>query len=408
MKIQVKKSDIFALLILLFPICHLIGGNLEYFDEIIGVVSFVYVMMALVSNQLKSYNLYMALLLLAVSFIGLISNFFSKLITDLFPIFVDLLWLWKTFATYIFFSQMCEDEGRKERIISILQYPAKLVIVLLLITSVIGQFINIGVTGSERINGIMPYGFFWNNGIQTGWLAFCCVLILSIAKISNKEFYAYLTMTIIPLLLTTSSLVYCWIATIVLLLLLMRKNDKFKFRYIVIIVLGVMAFVSTDLQFYFSGDQDSVRKTLFEYAIKVANMYFPFGSGFATYGSEMAIRYYSKLYISFGWRNSWALNPNSGYLNDNFFASIIGQFGWFGFALYLLTFFQIFLSINNSNINKRAKIVTIATVLTIFAVMIGSASAKSLMGICTFAVLGIVCGQSNSKKRTNIKERAMI
>ena len=126
-------------------------------------------------------------------------------------------------------------------------------------------------------------------------------------------------------------------------------------------------------------------------------MYCPLGSGFATSGSDMAQRYYSQLYDLFGWRNSWGFGPDSTFLNDNFFASIIGQFGWIGFAVYLYAMFRLFMMVNSKLVKKRIKITGIATVLTMLAVMIGSASVKSMMGICTFVVLGLVAAEVQSK-----------
>ncbi|MGN1134507.1 MAG: hypothetical protein ACI4RN_08670, partial [Oscillospiraceae bacterium] len=202
---------------------------------------------------------------------------------------------------------------------------------------------------------------------------------------------------------TTSSLVYCWISMVLLLPLVMRKGTKFKARNIFIVILFVCMFVYADLQTYFLGEA-SVRKSMLEGGIKVANEYFPLGSGFATYGSEMASRYYSKIYIDFGWRYSWALGESSTYMNDNFFASIIGQFGWIGFVLYLYALYNLFKSVNKTFNAKRTRILSIATILTIVAVMIGSASAKSMMGVNTFAVLGLVCGHGLQKPAEDKQE----
>ena len=177
--------------------------------------------------------------------------------------------------------------------------------------------------------------------------------------------------------------------------IMFRKQDKFKLRYVLPVVIIVALFTWRDIEEYLLSD--SIRRELLVYGGRVANMYFPLGSGFATYGSEMAQRYYSKLYDMFGWRNTWGFGPESNYLNDNFFASIIGQFGWIGFAVYLYAMLRLFMMVNSKLVKKRIKITGIATVLTMLAVMIGSASVKSMMGICTFVVLGMVASEVYSK-----------
>ncbi|MGN1133066.1 MAG: hypothetical protein ACI4RN_01275, partial [Oscillospiraceae bacterium] len=217
MNIRIEKGDLYAFMIMLFPICHLISGSLEYYDEIIGMISLAYVIIMLCKNKLDGYCRKITFTLMLISFLGLVSNFFSGLIDNYFAILVDLLWLWKTFATFIFFFKISEDPKVCNRIIRTLTIPAKFVIIILLITSIVGEFVNIGVTGGEKVYGIWPYGFFWNNGIQTGWLAFCSMLILSMTDMPKKAYNKYLICALIPLFLTTSSLVYCWISMVLLL-----------------------------------------------------------------------------------------------------------------------------------------------------------------------------------------------
>ena len=132
-----------------------------------------------------------------------------------------------------------------------------------------------------------------------------------------------------------------------------------------------------------------------QYGIKTANTYFPVGSGFATYGTDMAARYYSPLYQLYGWSNLWTLGTSGKFLNDVFFAGILGQFGWFGFGLYLLCLLQLFKSINTKQLSKEERVLSLATVITISVVMIASGAAKTIMGVFVFAVLGIVSSRTS-------------
>lgn len=388
----IRKSHLYAYLIILFPIFNLLGGFFGYYDELIGLIAIIYIWFCVIKGKLDKTSALITVLLAVITAIGIFSNIMSHLILNPFPIVIDILWLWKTFACFIFFSRICSDRYICTQIINVLKTFSKLVIILLFISSIIGQVIDIGVTGESAVFGFKVYGFFWKNGIQTGWLAFCSLILLSLSKCDNKSFYKYFILTCIPLILTGSSLVYCWIIVSFMLFIGMKEQKSFKIRYIILIGAVVALFIWSDLQVYFLSGNSSVRKTLIEYGIKVANMYFPFGSGFATYGSDMAQRYYSSLYQSFGWTNSWALGVNSSFLNDNFFASILGQFGWISFVLYLCALYSVFRTLNTNKISKRTRVTVLSTVIVIFAVMIGSASAKSMMGVCTFSVLGIAYG----------------
>lgn len=395
LKITISLYDIFALLIILFPIGGIVGGIFSYYDELIGAVSFFYIWLLAFMGKIEKNCFKIMMAMTAVTFIGFLSNYVYRLLEEPFPIIIDALWLWKTFATFIAFAHVLRKDSVRQRVVKSLCVPAKFAIWLMFITSIVGQVVNIGVTGQDSILGLHVYGFFWNNGISTGWLGFCSLMILSVNYLSKKQFLGYTIITFFPLILTKSSMVYCFLLTMALLGFMYRRGGKFKVRYLIPIII-LVAYVSWgDIQYYFLTDS-SVRKELIIRGAEVANMYFPLGSGFATYGSDMAQRYYSKIYDMFGWRDSWAFGIDSTFLNDNFFASIIGQFGWIGFALYLYSLYVLFTMVNSKLVDKRIKITAVSTVLTIFVVMIGSASVKSIMGICTFAVLGIVFAEINS------------
>jgi hypothetical protein len=71
--------------------------------------------------------------------------------------------------------------------------------------------------------------------------------------------------------------------------------------------------------------------------IKIANTYFPFGSGFATFGSHMASLQYSPLYSSRGYGKFYGMSPGNGaFLSDTFWPIVIAQFGYIGLILFLL------------------------------------------------------------------------
>jgi hypothetical protein len=78
------------------------------------------------------------------------------------------------------------------------------------------------------------------------------------------------------------------------------------------------------------------RDVLYKTGFKIANQYFPLGSGFATYGGWIARSYYSPLYLKYGFTKVWGLQKigNSEFLNDTFWPYIYGQFGFIGCILY--------------------------------------------------------------------------
>lgn len=396
----ITKSDFFVFGIILFPIANLITGLIlfaSYYDEIIGIFSIIFIFILFITKKMDNEDRILCILLLILSAIGLVSNVVSKLISNYWAILIDVLWLWKTFACFIAFKYIAKKGNRRENIVNKLVPIAKFIIWFVCIVSLIGQFINLGVTGQDVIGGIKEFDFFWHNAIQLGLLVFSCIMILSASNIKSKKLFFYLILSSIPLFLTFSSLVYCWLFVEIFLLFVLKKDKIFKKRYIVILGLGVGLSAFSDIQTYFISE--STRMRLIIYGIKTANTFFPLGSGFATYGSDMAVRFYSKLYSSYGWEYMYGIGRTSSmHLNDNFFASIIGQFGWIGFILYLICLYNLFSQINTVRLKKYERIAAITTIITLVVSMIGSATGKSMMGICTFVVLGVISGKLKNLK----------
>ena len=403
--LKVRKNDLYVLLILLFPICTLAGGVLSYYDELLGLMFMGYALIQTMHKKKDRYSTSTVILLTVISIIGIISNISSKLIGNPFPIIVDFISLWKTFACYCFFRSICSNQRRRDYIVFKLRKIAKLTIIFVAITSLIQQIVDIGVGGhnSSVYFGMKQYGFFWNNSITTGWLIFGCLLVL--AATNEKRIVRYFLIACVPLLLTFSSLVYCWVFVSSFLYFILRRDGIFKIRYIVILAIAVATFSFADISTYFF-DFNSPRMMFIINGIRTANTYFPLGSGFATYGTEMAARYYSKLYVSYGWSNLWTLGVNGSFLNDTFFAGILGQFGWIGFVIYLWCLYMLYKSINTTVLTKEERVLSLATVITLAVVMISSGSAKSIMGVFMFSILGMISGKNlqSDESRNQLRE----
>ena len=297
---------IIVIIIILFPICNFFKSNslIGYYDEFIAVVSIVILFKYKLGYSFEKSDKWILYGMFIVTAIGIASNAISGLTSNLFAILVDVLWLWKIFATFLAFKYISAKNNRRRKILKLLDPIAKFAIGFVCASALIGEIIDIGVTGSTVIGVIKAFNFFWTNGIQTGWLVFCCVLIVSAAENNRKNILRYLIIALIPLILTFSSLVWCWCFLAISVLILLRENAEIKVWSIALIVAGVIVLNYADISTYLVGGH--IRGTLIRYGIITAQNYFPFGSGFATYGSEMAVRDYSQLYVKYGWASTWA------------------------------------------------------------------------------------------------------
>ena len=132
------------------------------------------------------------------------------------------------------------------------------------------------------------------------------------------------------------------------------KSNKIRNRLFSLFasVIIVVLFGFDQLTLYY-GNEGTARSLLLKNSFFLANKYFPFGAGFAAYGSNMARVYYSNLYYQFGFNKIWGMSPGySGYLTDSFFPIVIGQFGWISIILIIIIFWGIFkktLVLKNNN-----------------------------------------------------------
>lgn len=400
-----SKDKLIAFTIILSPIFFIMRdiAILDVYDELIALFSLICITHLFIKGRLNKILKIIYIVLAGVTLLGLVSNLNSKLILQPFPILVDVLGLWKDFAPLIFFSYLCNDMKVYRKVINNLYTPARVALLITCASAIIGQFVDIGVTSMMRY-GLRQFDFFWHNGIGTGWLLFSSILIISCKTNSNKQFIQYLIIAAVPAILTFSSLVWCWLFVEVCLLVITSRNKPFQKKYLVLLGLGVAYLSYEDISSYFLTE--APRMVLITKGFEVANMYFPFGSGFATYGTEMAKRYYSDLYVQFGWSGTWALGEEGLFLNDVFLGSIIGQFGWIGFIAYYFLFYNIFAYANTNLLVKNVRISLLSTIITIVVVSLGSASVKTMMGEFCFATLGIVLAPLYNQYRYNKKYEA--
>lgn len=387
---KIKKTSLVAFALMLLPILTLISWNasslsfLYYYDELMGVVAIIYLTSLFISKKLSRIDNLMYVILLVITVVGIVSNIISGVTGNLFAIIVDVLFLWKPIACYLLMKNYANKDNRRNDIIMCLQNFAKITIIVIFASMVFGSVVDIGVFKDG------DFYFFWHNAYQTLWALACALLILAAGNISKKKFIIYFILSVLPILFTQASLSLCWLLIVCVFLIVFKETTKLKYRYLALLGILLIAVCFADISAYLLN-VSSPRMLLILGGITVASRYFPLGSGFATYGSDMASRFYSKLYEEFGFDDIYGMGKTGAlYLNDNFFAGILGQFGYFGCIIYFVLIVCILKNTNTLVVNKRERVLSIATVLVIFASMMISASVKSNMGVFVMLVLGVL------------------
>ena len=116
-----------------------------------------------------------------------------------------------------------------------------------------------------------------------------------------------------------------------------KLNKKIKLKQLLVFVPIILALVYPQIQDYYIENKNASRLQLTLKSISIANDYFPFGSGYSTYGSAPSIDPYSVVYSKYRLSNIWGLSkafPQD--LSDTFWPMILGQFGYLGLTLKII------------------------------------------------------------------------
>lgn len=373
-----------------------------YIDEAICVLAILYyIYYFLKYMKFKLYEFIFLSLLLALTVLGFVGNIYSKVITEWFPIIVDAICLLKIFLPFM----VCMKIGFNDKRMLIIKYLepiAKIVVSLGALFGTISQVVDIGMTDPERRYGIAPYFFIFQNEGRYGYIIAICLAIILIVEHDPRKKLIYNALAILNMIYTTKGVVYIIIVCYLILAFMWRDKTKLSLRNIVILAFAGTAASTLQIETYLK-DFDSPRVRLIRYGFVTANKY-PFGSGFATYGSDMAMKNYSKLYDLYGFENYYGLSREvHNCLNDCYLGMVVGQFGYFGALLYIALLVMCFIPINKINLNSSVKALCFAIFIGIIVSSIGTAIIKSSIGVMIFMFLGLICGYSQQKTLSNNK-----
>ncbi len=384
-----KKSLTIFLVILFMPIIlYFRIGIYDYCDELLAVISLIYLVLQFIEKKLDKNESQILYILLVIVLLGLVSTIVNRIVTTTFVVMVDMLEFIKTVVVFLAVRKFCSEYVSSD-VCKRLTFVAKLIIIIAFVCAVISQVVDIGMTSGTEY-GIKSFGFITKNGIQTYWLLTGCLMLLIGANKKENTGNLYIVMYLITTFLTTSVLVWCGDVFLLFFLFYYKRREQLKIRTIVFIALIVFSLSFYEIQKYLFNT-DAPRSVLLIYGIKTAMNYFPLGAGFATYGSEMAARYYSPLYFIYGFNNRYGLS-NTGYggiLNDNYIAMVVAQFGWIGLLLFGWLFYKMFLMIDVKKLLSGLKPVMMAVFFVIVTSMLISASSKTYIGTWIYVILGM-------------------
>lgn len=394
------RELLFSIFAFLLPFSLYAETNLHiswigYTDEALCIICIVYIVYFSFKRGIRGSDLALLIMLIICSIITFLGNVVSGVSKDWFSIMVDFIALAKMFTVFIVYKQVASLD-KKQVLVSYLIPLCKLLILSGSVCGFISMFANIGMTHGTRY-GIPSFRFIFSNEARYGFIVVSCLLILMLTKMPKKKLIFYEALTLFNMIITTKGVVYIIIVCyVVLRIMWIRKKDtKFTPLNAIFLVIAGTAASTYQIETYLK-DSESPRNTLIRYGFVTANKYFPFGSGFATYGSDQAAKNYSSLYYQYGFYKRYGLSPERPmFLNDCYLGMVFGEFGYFGAIVFVLMIAMIFIPLNRiNNLRKESKALTLAVFIGLVVSCIGTAIIKSSIGVFIFAILGIVSGYS--------------
>ena len=362
----------------------------SYLDEIIACISALYIFFIMLHSRVQKEDAIIMLLLLTIIIIGIISNINSMLINNKFAIIVDIIAETKVLLAFFAMKYFVNEEVKID-IVKLLYKIAKLFIILAFIFAILTIFVNTGMYTSKRY-GLPSFKFFFPMEFQ-----FFIVELLALAILI--EYYNYkkinmdkklMYMSLITIALITKGPPLIFVMVFLILLKYFKNNTKIKLKVLIPIIILGCVLGSFQIKTYLLNE-NAPRSLFFKYSFITANDYFPFGSGFATFASDMAARNYSKLYLKYGFNGLFGMNTKDGsFLSDTFWPMAIAQFGWIFGIIYIGIFLYLFKFVNSKKYNYITRAFLYAIILQFYVHALGSAILSSSAGVLGFMIIGIL------------------
>ncbi len=187
---------------------------------------------------------------------------------------------------------------------------------------------------------------------------------------------------------------------IFLVLYIYRKYINGKDVALLFAAVAILSLIvgSGQMKYYFSMP-DIGRTKLVTDSVDLANEHFPFGTGFGTFGSNVALEHNSVLYENMGYYdpdNPWAVKE---YLNDAFWPIVIAQTGWIGTTFFVLAILCLF--IRGVTLYRRYFYpgwVFLMVLLYDMVSTLGSSAFCHPMSLSGYMFVGIIASASRNEK----------
>ncbi len=401
-----KPKKIGLLLIIIFLLGSIIFENkisiVKYFDEVLVLVFLLFTIFNLLLKRIKLSlrDTFLIFTWIGLIFIGIISNVFIKIDRKIFEICLDIVSFSKLFI-FIICTKYLFSYKTVDSFFDSLVKISKCLVILLFVLSIGSVFFDFGMRGQKRF-GIYGFNFIFEYAHEFSVFVLCLytVLYLKLKKRRDRILYSFLIFFVLILTLKGPSMLIPFI------FLGFSSIYKYKNKLNVLIILSFLMVICIWISKFqiinYLTNENAPRYLLFKYGFITARNYFPFGSGFGTYGSSIAASAYSPLYEAYGFSSLYGMSPEDyQFLNDTYYPMIIGQFGILGALIMSFVFYSFFKTCFQCY-NRKNKIISSILLCYFIIHSVGSAILTSSAGVLGLIFISLVWKYDEGKRKYEV------
>ena len=396
---QIRNENILIFFMLIFVFQRFLEGVFpfaSYIDELPTLIAIIIVLIKLFKDgrlRISKESRKNAILLVCFVTAGLMGNFLYRY-QNIDIVVVDLFTNVKFFLTiYLFVNFFYVDIRKFKQVPRVAKFLSLFIFFLFIVERFTDFF-----PCSEYRYGIKPAVLFFGHPT---YLAGCCAFLISVLAFYdlNKNIWFIVINLIIMVFTLRSKSVAAVFAFLFLFIVVYKMHSKFKLWQILVLAIIAIGVAWNQIYFYFILlDERSARAVMLTTSFRVMQDYFPFGTGFGTYGSHGASVNYSKVYEIYGFDSIYELrNSTEGtFFDDHFWPIIFGQTGVIGTIFYLISLAFYFLRVQKLRVYNLK---SYFTSLYIFAFLLISSTAEpafnNSISVPLAMMLGLILNRHN-------------
>lgn len=409
MKLVVKKNGNLLILAFFFGMLASLFNieQLQWIDELVGICSIVYIIYYCVAGHkgLNKFASGYAVWMIAMILFGFVGNLLHyKYSYGIVYVLEDAFLFAKPFiiflATYLAVDHQDITSYVFNAIRNLSRYLVYFVFACLVFSYATNNSLMLSQSDWVPIPQLPFFVFFVGRPAPLA-ATVGVMYLLFLTDLENNKYRVCRIMCIFILFFAQSGMGY-GILLLGIFVALFKLKRPLKRYSIVLIILVVIIIEWKDLSSYLLSGT-AARSVLFGYSFKILKRFFPFGSGFSTYGGTIAGHQYAKLYMEYGFDKVWGLTPvidqENNFLYDTYYPQVLAQLGAIGTITFVGIFVYWFKAFNNLDGNQSMRGPLLYGIFSIIIMNTGQGAFGGLYGMLIMVAMAVTFRMATVKEK---------